>query len=55
MAGSSLNLGDRFVSLTAATQVINYAIVTFTYLRFYYVPFFSHLWVQTDADSFFRP
>ncbi|PBK80721.1 general amino acid permease AGP2 [Armillaria gallica] len=27
---------EWFVSLTAATQVINYAIVTFTYLRFYY-------------------
>ncbi|KAK0479452.1 general amino acid permease AGP2 [Armillaria luteobubalina] len=27
---------EWFVSLTAVTQVINYAIVTFTYLRFYY-------------------
>ncbi|KAK0430676.1 amino acid permease/ SLC12A domain-containing protein [Armillaria borealis] len=27
---------EWFVSLTAATQVINYAIVTFMYLRFYY-------------------
>ncbi|KAK0435871.1 general amino acid permease AGP2 [Armillaria borealis] len=27
---------EWFVSLTVATQVINYAIVTFTYLRFYY-------------------
>lgn len=45
---------EWFVSLTAATQVINYAIVSFTYLRFYYVKYLLHPWIRNDADFCFK-